>query len=62
MEGVAQRMNELDTSELCGSVCRALRRSKPSSPNIIKVERVVLRTLKEKDSIVILPADKGNAK
>ena len=55
-------MNELDTSELCGSVCRALRRSKPSSPNIIKVERVVLRTLKEKDSIVILPADKGNAK
>ena len=58
--GVDWRMNELEATELCGSVCSILKRSKPPPPTI-KDERVALRTLKEKNNIVILPVDKWTA-
>ena len=52
-EGVARRMNELEASELRGTVCNVLKRSKPPPPNITRNDRVALRTLKENENIMI---------
>ena len=40
---------------------QALEKSKPPKPNISKRERQALKSLQDDDSIIILPADKGNA-
>ena len=40
---------------------QALEKSKPPKPNISKTERQALKSLQDDDSIIILPADKGNA-
>ena len=40
---------------------QTLEKSKPSKPNISKTERLALKSLKEDNSTIILPADKGNA-
>ena len=39
---------------------QALEKSKPPKPNISKTEIQVLKSLQNDDSIIILPADKGN--
>ena len=40
---------------------QALDKSKPPKPNISKTERQALKSLQDDNSIIILPADKGNA-
>ena len=40
---------------------QALEKSKPLKPNISKLERQGLKSLQDDNSIIILPADKGNA-
>ena len=40
---------------------QALEKSKPPKPNISKTERQALKSLQDDNSIIILPADKGNA-
>ncbi|XP_011859649.1 PREDICTED: uncharacterized protein LOC105557106, partial [Vollenhovia emeryi] len=38
-----------------------LRKAKPPTQNINREERLALRSLRQNDDILILPADKGNA-
>ena len=40
---------------------QALEKSKPPNSNISKTERQALKSLQDDNSIIILPADKGNA-
>lgn len=61
VEGAARRMTEHGASELCGSVCSILKRPKLPPSNITKEEKVAMSTLREKDNIVIPPANEGNA-
>ena len=60
VEGVASRLGTEVASELRGRVCGVLRKARPPPSNLHK-ERTALRTLKQDKSIVVLPADKGNA-
>ena len=61
VEGVARRMNIEEANDLRVRVCGILRRAKLPPSNLRKEERRALRTLKNNNSIVVLPADKGNA-
>ena len=47
--------------ELRWKVRQALEKSKPPKPNISKTERQAHKLLQDDNSIIILPADKGNA-
>jgi hypothetical protein len=47
--------------ELRSRVCGILRRAKPSKDNLTKELRKALKHLKENNTLLILPADKGNA-
>lgn len=47
--------------EVRSEVSRVLKRTTTSRPNITKEERAALRKMRNDDSIVVLPADKGNA-
>ena len=48
-------------NELRWKVRQLLEKSKPPKPNISKTERQALKLLQDYNSIIILPADKGNA-
>ena len=59
IEDAALKIPKAD--ELRWKVRQALEKSKPPKPNISKTERQALKSLQDDDSIIILPADKGNA-
>ena len=61
VEVTARRLDTEDASEFRGSVCSILKRAKPPPPNLNKNERKALKTFKQDQNVVFLPADKGNA-
>ena len=52
---------KLNADELRWEVRQALEKSKPPKPNISKTERQALKSPQDDNSIIILPADKGDA-
>ena len=46
---------------LRGRVCSILKKAKPPAPNMTRRERTAVRNLRERQDLVILTADKGNA-
>jgi ribosomal protein S20 len=64
INGTEQAIHHLPTEtaeEIRQEASRIIRRAKPQRTNTSKAEREALRTLRNDDSITILPADKGNA-
>ncbi|KAJ4437895.1 hypothetical protein ANN_13834 [Periplaneta americana] len=64
ISGVEQAIHKLPTDtaeEICRDVCGALIGAGKATPNITKTEHQALRSLREDESIVVLPADKENA-
>jgi hypothetical protein len=64
ISGIEQAIHHLPTEtaeEIRQEASRILRRAKPQRTNTSKAEREALRTLRNNDSITILPSDKGNA-
>ena len=60
VEVTARTLDTEEASELRGSVCSILKRAKPPPPNLSNDERRALKTLKQDQDVVFLPADKGN--
>ena len=60
-EDAALEMPKVRADELRWKVRQALEKSKPPKPNISKTKRQALKSLQYDNSIIILPADKGNA-
>ena len=61
IEDAALKIPEASADELRWKVSQALEKSKPPKPNISKMEGQALKSLQDDKSIIILPADKGNA-
>ena len=61
IENAALKIPEARADELRWKVRQALEKSKSPKPNISKTERQALKSLEADKSIIILPADKGNA-
>jgi ATP-dependent Lon protease len=64
ISGIEQAIHHLPTEtaeEIRQEASRIIRLAKPQRTNTSKAEREALRTLRNDDSITILPADKGNA-
>ena len=61
IKDAALKIPKARTDELRWKVRRALEQSKPPKPNISKTKRKALKSLQDDNSIIILPADKGNA-
>ena len=61
IEDVALKLPKARADELRWKVRQVLEKSKPPKTNISKTERQALKSLQDDDSIIILPADKGNA-
>ena len=60
-EATARRLDTNTAQKLREGVARVLTSAKPPKPNLTYSQRRALHDLKDDDSIVILPADKGNA-
>ena len=58
VEDGAQKLPTGEVSELRGKVCSILKNAKPPKANVTNQQ---LKSLKDLDNKVILPADKGNA-
>ena len=61
IENAALKIPKARADELRWKVRQALEKSKPPKPNISKTKRQALKSLQHNNSIIILPADKGNA-
>ena len=61
IEDAALKIPKAGTNELRWKVRQALEKSKPPKPNISKTKRQAIKSLRDDNSIVILPTDKGNA-
>ena len=61
IEDAALKIPKARADELRWKVKQALEKSKPPNPNISKTERQALKSLQDDNSIIILPAGKGNA-
>ena len=61
IEDATLKIPKARTDELRRKVRQSLQKSKPPKPNISKTERQSLKSLQDDNSIIILPADKGNA-
>ena len=61
IEDVALKIPKAKAEELRWKVRQALEKSKPPKSNISKTERQAHKSLQDDNSIIILPADKGNA-
>jgi hypothetical protein len=64
ISGIEQAIHHLPTEtaeEIRQEASRIIRLAKPQRTNTSKAEREALRTLRNDDSVTILPADKGNA-
>ena len=60
-ESLSRRLDRVTGTKLREEVKRCLDRAKPPKSNLSGRERDALRSLQRDDSIVVLPADKGNA-
>ena len=60
-ESLSRRLDRVTGTKLREEVKRCLDRAKPPKSNLSGWERDALRSLQRDDSIVVLPADKGNA-
>ena len=60
-EDAALKIPKARADELRWKVKQALEKSKPPKPNFSKMEKQALKMLQYDNSIIILPADKGNA-
>ena len=56
----ASRIGREQGDELRWKVRQALEKAKPPKANTTKEEQAAIKSLKQDDSIIILPADKGN--
>ena len=61
IEEAALKVPKTKADELRWKVRQAIEKLKPSKPNISKAERQAIKSLQGDNSIIILPADKGNA-
>ena len=61
IDDTALKIPKARSDELIWKVRQALEKSKPPKSNISKTERQVLKSLLDDNSIIIHPADKGNA-
>ena len=61
IEDAALKIPKASADELRWKVRQALEKSKLLKRNISKTERQALKSLQDDDSIIILPAEKGNA-
>jgi len=61
VESAIRQLDAEDTDTVRRAVNRILQQAKPPEPNITKEMRDTLERLKEDDSIMVLPADKGHA-
>ena len=61
MECAANELPEERALEFRAEVKKCLQNAKKPRPNLSREQREALKKLREDDSIVILPADKGNA-
>ena len=61
IERVTANLPKIEAEELKWKVHRTLLKATPPKPNITNEERSALKSLKNDDSITIIPADKGNA-
>ena len=60
VESAARNLDEMEATELKGSVCSILKRAKLPVHNLKKDEKVSLKSLKDCPDIVVLRVDKGN--
>ena len=61
VEEGARGLAEVDANDLRGRVCGVLRKARLPRHNLTIKQRKALKSLKDLDGVVILPADKGNA-
>ena len=61
MEDETLKIPKARADELRCKVRQAFEKSKPPKPKISKAERQAIKLLQDDNSIIILPADKGNA-
>ena len=59
VESGIQSLNEQDKSDICGKVISIIKASRPPKANITRQEREALKSLRENEDILVLPADKG---
>lgn len=55
------KLLQSQVDELRWEVRQTLKKAKPPKSNIMKLERLEIRTLQRNESIIILPTDKDNA-
>ena len=63
VETVAKKLDNSAANDLRGRVhvCSILKKAKPPAPNMTRQERTAVRNLRERQDLVILTAEKGNA-
>ena len=60
-EAVARKLHSNTAEQLRVGVSNALRMARPPRPNLSYTQKTALNDLRKDNTIVILPADKGNA-
>ena len=61
MESVIRQLDTEQTYSVRRTANNLLQKAQPPKPNITKVMKQALKSLKEDHTIMVLPADKGHA-